>query len=172
MQALRADNQRQVEDAIKGLSLAISQLDERLNRLTDAYIDRLIERDVFEQRKAALLFERLHKTEALSQWESGKRNAADELLEILERADAAYSAYKVGIPAEKREVVDSLTSNRVLNGKSLEVSLKSPFHLIANRSKLLDGSPRRDIHRTWGRLIPRMINLLEAERQSQAKIAA
>ena len=71
-------------------------------------------------------------------------------MEILERADTAYSAYKAGISCRKNvKMVDSITSNRLLGGKSLEVSLNSPFDLIADRFKMPDGSPRRDIHRTW-----------------------
>jgi site-specific DNA recombinase len=141
---LKADRLRHQEETISSLKLQLGQTDERLNRLTDAYINRLIGKDVFEQRKTALLTERLQIAEALAGWESGSRNAADELLEILERADTAYSAYKAGIVPEKREMVDSLTSNRLLNGKSLELSLNSPFDLIANRTIKQDGSPRRD----------------------------
>lgn len=137
---LRVDRQKQSEDAINSLKLGLAQIDDRMNRLTDAYIDRLVEKDVFEQRKTALLVERLQTAEALASWESGKRSAADELLEILERADTACSAYKAGIVPEKREMVDSITSNRLLNGKSLEVSLNLPFDLIANRFKMPDGS--------------------------------
>ena len=169
---LKADRIRHQEDAVNGLKLQLGQIDERLNRLTDAYIDRLIERDIFEQRKTALLAERLQTAEALAGWESGKRSPADELLEILERADTAYSAYKTGIVPEKREMVDTLTSNRVLAGKSLEISLNSPFDLIATRFKASDGSARRDIHRTWSRLLPLMLNLLQRKQESQEKIAA
>jgi hypothetical protein len=134
--------------------------------------DRLIEKDLFEQRKTALLSERLQTAEALSSWESGTRNPAEALLEILERANSAYSAYKAGIKAEKREMVDTLTSNRVLSGKSLEISLNSPFDLIANRFKVADGSPRRDIHRTWDRLLQKILELIERKHGSQAKIVA
>jgi hypothetical protein len=56
----------------KALSTAsnfnLARLTERLNRLTDAYIDRLIEKDVFEQRKVALKVERLQTAEALASW--------------------------------------------------------------------------------------------------------
>jgi site-specific DNA recombinase len=172
LRQFRADRLRHQEDTVNCLKLQIGQLAERLNRLTDAYIDRLIDKDVFEQRKTALLAERLQMAESLASWESGKRSAADELLEILERADTAYSAYTIGIVPEKRELVDSLTSNRLLDGKSLEISLNSPFDLIGSRLKTRDGSPRRDIHRTWGRLIPEIYALLKRKRESQEKIAA
>ncbi len=140
LRRLKADSHKQTEDAIAALKLKLGQIDDRLNRLTDAYIDRLVEKDLFEQRKTALLTERLETSETLSGWESGNRNVADELLEILERANTAYSAYKVGIMPEKREMVDSLTSNRVLNGKLLEITPSSPFDLIATRSKIADGT--------------------------------
>jgi hypothetical protein len=172
VRALRADSQKQTDDAVFALKLQLSQIDERLNRLTDAYIDRLIEKDIFEQRKTALHLERLQTAEALAGWERGQRNMADELLEILERANTAYSAYKAGIVPEKREMVDSLTSNCALNGKSLEIMLSSPFDLIANRSKVVDGSPRRDMHRTWKHLIPKMVREIQRKQESQEQIAA
>jgi hypothetical protein len=169
---LKADSLKQAEDAINSLKLKLGQIDDRLNRLTDAYIDRLVERDIYEQRKTALLAERLETLEALAGWESGNRNVADELLEILERANTAYYAYKAAIMLEKREMVDSLTSNRLLNGKLLEVTPSSPFDLIATRSKTVDGSPQRDIHRTWQGILPTILNLIQRKQKLQEKIAA
>jgi DNA invertase Pin-like site-specific DNA recombinase len=171
-QWLKAGSHKQAEDAINGLKLKLGQIADRLNRLTDAYIDRLVERDIFEQRKTALLTERLETSEILAGWESGNRNVADELLEILERANTAYSAYKVGIMPEKREMVDSLTSNRILNGKLLEITPSSPFHLIANRTKLADGSPRRDIHRTCHLLLSHLMSVVQHKQESQKLLAA
>ena len=169
---MKAHSHKQQEDAINSLRLQLGQIDERLNRLTDAYIDRVIEKDLFEQRKTAILAERLKTKETLASWESGNRDAANELLEILEQADTAYSSYKVGIVPEKREMVDSLTSNRLLNGKILEVSLNSPFDAIANRVTKQDGSPRRDIHRTWRPLLPILLRLIEHKNEAQEKVAA
>jgi len=172
VQKLNRDSARHQADTVNSLKLQLGQAAERLNRLTDAYIDRLIEKDLFEQRKEALLVERLKTAEALTSWESGNRSPADELMEILERADTAYSAYKIGIVPEKREMVDSITSNRMLAGKSVEISLSSPFDLIGNRYKSTDGRPRRDIHRTWSRLIPLMMSLLEEKRKKEELMAA
>jgi DNA invertase Pin-like site-specific DNA recombinase len=169
---LTADKHRQQEDAVTSLRLTLSQLDERFNRLTDAYIDRLIDKDLFEQRKKALLVERLQITEALASWKTGRRNVAEELMELLEHANGVCLAYKQGQVSEKREIVDSITSNRLLNGKMMEITLSCPFYLIANRTKLHDGSPRRDVHRTWNRLLPRILKLLQRKQESQEKIAA
>jgi len=171
-QRLKADNLRQREQAVTSCQLQLKQIDERINRLTDAYIDRLIDKDVFEQRKTALLSERLQATEALASWEGGKRNIAEELLEILERVDTACLAYETSVVPEKREMVDSLTSNRLLNGKALEISLNSPFDLMATHSKTRDGSPQRDIHRTLRQLLSRIMKTLQRKRESQLTPAA
>lgn len=170
VQQLEATHLQQQEAAINSLRLKLGQIDERSGRLTDAYIDRLIDRDTFEQRKKALLSERLQTTEALGNWETGNRNIAAELLEILERADTAYSSYKVAVVSEKRALVDSLTSNRLLNGKSVELTLTFPFNLIANRLEMTDGSPRPDIHRTWNRIITEITALIKHNRE-QTKAA-
>jgi len=171
-QRLKGDNLRQQEQAVASCQLQLKQIDERINRLTDAYIDRLIDKDVFEQRKTALLSERLQAAEALASWEGGKRNIAEELLEILERTDTACLAYETSVVPEKREMVDSLTSNRLLNGKALEISVNSPFDLIATRSKMRDGSPQRDIHRTLRQLLSRIMKTLQRKQESQLSPAA
>jgi DNA invertase Pin-like site-specific DNA recombinase len=93
VRVLRADRIRHQEETIGSLKLRVGQIDERLNRLTDAYIDRLVDRDSFEQRKTALLAERLQTAETLAGWETGSRSPSDELMEILERANTAYLAY-------------------------------------------------------------------------------
>jgi hypothetical protein len=38
--------------------------------------------------------------------------------------------------------------------------------------RVTPASPRRDIHRTWKRLIPTMLNLLQRKQESQEKVAA
>jgi hypothetical protein len=169
---LKADNLHQQEHAVASCKLQLAQIDERTSRLTDAYIDRLIDKDVFEQRKTALLSERLQVAAALTSWESGKRNIAEELAEILERANTACLAYETSVVPEKREMVDSLTSNRLLSGKSLEISLTSPFDLIATRSKVLDGSPHRDTHRTSKLLLSRIMKALQRKHESQLPAAS
>jgi site-specific DNA recombinase len=169
---IRSDATKRQEEIAASLQVQIGQLEDRLTRLTDAYIDRLIDKDTFEQRKTALLMERRQLEDSQAQWRAGQRSEADELQEILEQADSAYSGYNSGDPTDKRDLVDTVTSNRALNGKSLEVTLSSPFDAIAKRFENISGSPRRDIHRTWHRLLPKLLNLLQRKQQSQEKIAA
>ncbi|MGA2434699.1 MAG: recombinase family protein [Bryobacteraceae bacterium] len=160
LQTVRAERDKHQAETIASLELQIAQADSRLARLTDAYIDRLIDRDAFEQRKTALLAERRQLQDSLTQWQHGTRNLADELQQILERANTAYLAYLEGTVPDKRDLVDTITSDRLLNGKQLEVMLNLPFNAIANRTECADGSPRRDTHRTWSELFPQMLAAL------------
>jgi site-specific DNA recombinase len=165
---LRSDAIQRREEIVASLELQIKRLEDRLTRLTDAYIDRLIDKDTFEQRKTALLVERRQVEDTLNEWQAGKHSEADELQQILERADSAYSAYNSGTVPEKRDLVDTVTSNRLLDGKSLEVSLNSPFDAIANRFEKQDGSPRRDVHRTSMRLLQTLTQIIHSKDEQLA----
>ena len=98
--------------------------------------------------------------DSLASWQSGVRHLAEELHQILERANDAYSQYKQGSQWEKRQLVDSLTSNRFVDRKTIAITLQTPFCHIANRRKLQSGSPKRDIGRTWQGLLAHLITLI------------
>ena len=160
MLVMRAEQGKQQEQAVQALQLRLSAIDDRIGRLTDAYIDRLIERQLFEERKAALLMERRDVDGQLTDWMGGKRNVADELAKFLERADSAYLAYKRGILLEKRQLLDSLTSNRLVDQKTPIITLAFPFEELATRFESQDGGASRDIPRTWQRLLARLLPLI------------
>ena len=117
---------------IKALNLRISHLQDRLARLTDAYIDRVIEKKLFEERKTALLMERRDIEEKRVQLRDGVQRLPDRLIEFLELAGSAYFQYKMGLTEEKRDLLKIVTSNRIVNGKKLDLTLSLPFR----RSKI------------------------------------
>jgi hypothetical protein len=169
---LKSDDRQNQDKTISALQLQLSQIDERLNRLTDAYIDRLIDKDLFEQRKNALLGERVSMDEKLKQWQGGKKPLSEILAEILEHSETAYLTYKLGQASEKRELVDSLTSNRTVSGKTLTIMLNSPFDAVANRPKTADGSPSRSIARTWTSLFRQISKAVQSKQESRLGAAA
>jgi site-specific DNA recombinase len=160
LRKMRDEDTQHQEETINAFQLKLGQIEERLNRLTDAYIDRLVEKDVFEARKNALLAERVDAKEKLAVSSGSGFRVSEELANFLERAGGAYSGYKIGNVDEKRDLVDSITSNRLLNGKSLEISLASPFQEVADRFQNSHGAPRRDVPRTWRALLPRLLSLV------------
>ena len=158
---MRGDAAGQRQERTTALKLRLSQVDDRIGRLTDAYIDRPIEKDLFEARKNTLLSERLGLEAQIASWHDGKRDASEELAKFIERADTAWLAYKGGTIEEKRDLLDVITSNRIIDRKIPTIMLSLPFRALAERTKTADGGPRRDIHRTWSLLIPQMMTLLQ-----------
>jgi len=164
---MATDGKMAQAEAVRSIELRLGQLDDRLGRLTDAYIDRLLEAELFEQRKKALLAERLDLHSQLAEWRNGKRNPAQELADYLERADSAYLAYKLATPGEKRDLVDALTSNRLVEGKNLTIMLSLPFSEIAKRAESQDGSPRRNSPRTWKRILKRLDGHIRRQKEKE-----
>ena len=147
---LRADWNKKEESLAQSLHLRLGQLNERLGRLTDAYIDRVIEKDIFEERKAALLMNRREVEERMSELDQQGRTTPDLVAQFLELAGIAYTLYKSSLPEEKRDLLKTITSNRQVEGKRTEFMLALPFAELANRSENTNGGPYRDVPRTFG----------------------
>jgi site-specific DNA recombinase len=138
--------------------LALASTEDRLGRLTDAYIDRMIDQEAFEQRKTALLMEKKGLEERLAELDGAAKNLPDRLADFLELAEMAYYNYEVGLPEEKRDLVKIITSNRVVETKDVDITLSLPFREVANRWGNSNGRPQRDIPRTWDRLLHKLLD--------------
>ncbi len=153
------------EELINAGMLSLVKLSDRLNRLTDAYIDRVIDKNIFEERKTAILMEKKALEENLSSLKANLTKIPDKLSEFLELAGSLYSSYKNGIPEEKRDLLKIVTSNRVIDQKNVELMLNIPFAEVANRYKFSNSVPYRGIPRTEAldRLFDRLVNHFKAE---------
>jgi site-specific DNA recombinase len=147
---------------IDTLNLRVGQIQKRVARLTDAYIDQVVERELFEERKTALLMERMDVQEKLKQLKDNTQSVPDQLAEFLELAGTAYFQYKMGLPEEKRDLLKIVTSNRVVDGKKLVFTLSLPFSEVENRFGNSNSPPYRDIPRTWERLIQKLLDWFKA----------
>jgi len=135
--------------SLQSLRLRAAQIAERLTRLTDAFLDQHIEKDLFEERKALLYKERLDINDRIRQIEAGEHSAERQIREFLELLKSAYIKYEMGIPAEKRDVINSVTSNCTVHRKNVVVELDYLFRRAADRPKCSQGDPYRDRPRTF-----------------------
>jgi hypothetical protein len=149
----------QQEDFGKTLTLQMNQLKDRLNRLTDAFLDGTIDRTVFEQRKTSLLMDLKGLEENMAKMRDPAQTGPDRLSEFLELAGNAWLSYTMGIVEEKRDLLKIATSNREMNDKNVVIEPSVPFYEVANRFKLFNSGPKRDIPRTWDRLLDRLTQL-------------
>ena len=140
------------EDRETAAKLSLAKSKDRLNRLTDAFLDGAIERNLFEERKAALLFEQKTTEENAAKFREQGHSLVNALDQFLELAGAAWLSYRMAIPQEKRKLLKTVTSNRELAGKNIVIKLSFPFLEVANRHLVSSGGLRRHIPRTWDRL--------------------
>ena len=140
-----------------------AQLDARLCRLTDAYLDNVIERDLFGRRKEVLLREQRELQEHVAALENDSQLVPNQVADYLELAGNALLTYEMGIPTEKREMLKVVTSNRLVNRKNVEVKLSSPFEIIANRPKNVNGDPQRDRPRTLSEIVAELVKYIMSE---------
>ncbi len=129
-----------IEQMRKSLRMQVAKCDERLARLTDAYIDHVIDKELFEGRKLGVLQDRRELNDKLASL-NDPALLIDQALGKLELANAAYSGYRTGIAPEKRKIIESVTSNFVVEREKVTITLKSPFNEIALWQKNSLGDP-------------------------------
>lgn len=130
------------------LDLRAAKLKDRLSRLTDAFIDGSLEKELFEERKSSLLMERKEIDEAEARLHGSDANVVKEVKEKLELAGSAYLLYQTANADEKRELLQIVTSNRQADAKNVAITMAEPFQTIANRTSFTSGGLRRDTLRT------------------------
>ena len=149
--------------------MRLAQLQVRLDRVTDAYIDRLIDKDTFESRKAGILMDQKAVQEMIAQPTAALPN---RLAKFLELAGDAYLLYQISLPAEKRELLQIITSNRMVTGKNLAITLKDPFLDMANRNPLSNSRAYRGKPRTLDALLEQLTDWFTANPTASFEMAA
>lgn len=140
-----------LEETVRALKLRIAQVDDRVARLTDAYVDRLIERDLFEERKGILFRERAELRSSLDNALSGNDPVAQHRKEFLELLPRLCESQNPAAASEFRDLLKTTTSNLRVDRKKLVFDWKSPFHLLAKEPEMTYGGPNRGTCRTQKR---------------------
>lgn len=155
----------------------VHALAERLDRLTDAFVDGQIDREAYHARRESLLRER-----ASLQTEKDHDGVVltTRLRGLLELAQKAYVGFEMGTADEKREIVTATSSN-FSYARGLPVfTLVPALRELAARPRVHSGSPHRGVVRTWDRLLatlgkliltnPGRISSLSVPRQGRATV--
>jgi len=134
-------------EAEKALSLRMANVEDRIERLTDAMIDRLIDKDAYSQRKRKLALEE----EALHQerQDMGKMaTKAEHLRTVIELTKNLVSGHDLADPAEKRQMLEMTTSNRTIIRKNIYLAPQVWLQDLKKGQPVLNGAPARDRDRT------------------------
>jgi hypothetical protein len=119
-----------------------------MTRVTDAYIDRLIEKSAYEERIAVLLRERATVKEEVGAAASGSGGIQTKLACALELMRTLQNKDDPANSSERLRLLKSACSNLGLRGKSLVPTWDSPVDVLANRTNFDFGAPRRGATRT------------------------
>jgi site-specific DNA recombinase len=121
---------------------------QKLERLTDAYIENILDKDAYNIKKSQLLIE-------LKAYQGKNKGIAQEKESIFKRTNSyleflktILNSFNSGIVEEKRRIIKIITSNLSFSGNKLSISIKSPFYELSNRTLLLSCGHVRPIPRT------------------------
>ncbi len=153
IKTLRENEPKRVEKLKQELNMNAQSVASRLERLADAYMDGVFDRDTYSVKKNTLIGEQQRLNESLAEAEGNSEQVIARLMQFLELAKSAYLSYKAANDAERRELVKITISNFTVDGNSLSVKLNSPFDKIAARHDGPDGCPIRDTSRTKSALL-------------------
>jgi site-specific DNA recombinase len=127
--------------------LQLAAINDRIVRLTDALIDRLIDQEVFNERKAALLLDEARIKEKVEEIARAQQNAhcIPRFLELIKNL---ASTHQSAMSAEKQQIVEMATSNRIVIGKNVYVEPAKWLVEVGHIVSALCGAPAPDTDRT------------------------
>jgi len=145
------------ETAREALILRQDNLKIRQARIVDSYMDGVLDKEEYFERKAQLIAEAQEIKVKTGHMEKNWESIPSKFEEFLELANTAYLSY-VSAPVDlKKELMDTVTSNLTANGKSVSIKLKNPFQLLAERPAVPGGRPRTNMARTISAFVSRLL---------------
>jgi len=146
---LQSERYKQRGELLKSAELNLVNVDAKITRLTDAYIDRMIDKETFDTRNHKLLHERLSAKDSLEELQSQIAENEQKIQKFLELVKAISINKDKANEVENRDLLKSVTSNFQIDGKKLVITLKKPFQVVADDDKLRYGEPYRATSRTF-----------------------
>lgn len=135
------------QDLLNAHKLKSAQIDQKLERLTDCYVEGGLDKETFEQRKEKLLIDSRTQQAAERGVSLEKDKIFRRVRKFLELGKNLKKSYENGILDEQRELIEIVTSNLVVEGKNLMIVMQSPFLELAERYFFSFGAPERDASR-------------------------
>lgn len=142
-----------VQVQIQATNLAQATVDERLTRLTDAYVDRLLDRDTYNQRREALLNERAALVSKQNSLTSAKDEPRDRIGAVFELLKRLACMPNLGTDEDLRILLKTTISNFSVRQNELVVAWQKPFDQLFSPRAVTAGDPHQTDCRTDARAI-------------------
>ncbi len=126
------------------LELKLAASKDRMNRLTDAFIDGHVDAGVYSQRKEALLTERLEYEGDLQKLLSNPTADANQLAEFVGHVKSLCLRYEIGSMEEKRRILKDTMLDMRAEAKTLDFTVKSELTEVVQQVAGKSGGPSRE----------------------------
>ena len=126
---------------LNSIKLQQAQLNHKVDRLTDCYLEGDLDKETFERRKENLLIE--IKVVEANKEKIQLENATilKQVRKFFELAKSLKNSYKMAFSEEQRELVEIVTSNLQVSGKNLTITMRTPFLELYQRHIFNSGVP-------------------------------
>lgn len=133
------------------------KIKDRQARLIDSYVDGVLEKNEYLERKGRLVYEEQDVRSQMTELGKNVESIPSQFDEFLELANSAYLSFNSASIVPRRDLVQTLTSNFTATGKSVSIKLNNPFELLAERPRVRSGAPYREARRTVSALLSQVL---------------
>jgi site-specific DNA recombinase len=136
---------RVVELQIAEFNDKLKELDSRKDSLVDLMLSKQIEKELFDQQLKRI---NSNRDSLVDQLEAHQKSLTSALIEtaktVLELATSAKSLWISKSPQERRELLDLILSNPILDGLTVRFELKKPFAVLVGMKENVEWCTRQD----------------------------
>jgi len=134
---ISAETQNQRADMIQTLNASLAQVQERLSRLTDAFLDGVLDRNILQEKQKTLLEERKGIEGRLATVQQRHNLIKEKLKEFLDFAGSVKEVFVAGAPIVRQHILRRVALRVTLTDKRLGVVKNKPYELFASRRKFV-----------------------------------
>jgi site-specific DNA recombinase len=149
---MKKSRQTMEEKKKQEIQFRLEKCKSRLDRLTDAFVDNMIEKETYLQRKQSVLGEMKAIEEEMAEHDDQEDSIGRKVTEKLELLKSLYLSYIKGTNDKKRELIKKVSSNCQISGKNVVIELKTPFKELSEFLETHYGGPSRTKNRTLASL--------------------
>jgi DNA invertase Pin-like site-specific DNA recombinase len=135
LNGIDAETQQQRANMIQSLTASLGNVHERLSRLTDAFLDGVLDRDVLQAKQKALLEERKGIEGRLAVVQQRHDLINERLKDFLDFAASVRDVFVVAAPIVRQQILRKVTLRVTLTEKKLGIVKHKAYELFASRRK-------------------------------------
>ncbi|MGD0905476.1 MAG: recombinase family protein [Terracidiphilus sp.] len=129
-------SQQQRVDVIHALQATLDSVKLRMSRVSDAYLDGVLDKDVIIAKQKTLLEERKGIEDQLDTIKKRNDVMSESLKEFLDFAANVKTVFAVAAPEIKQRLLRRVALRVTLTNRITNIVLQEPYHLFASRPKV------------------------------------